>query len=118
MIAIVPQMRVFVAVEPVDFRNGIDGLVALCRQRLQADPMSGALFVFGSRRRHSIKILAYDGQGFVLCQKRLSSGQFSWWPAAGEQTSVRLDAHQLQLLLWNGDPSRSTAAPLWRPIQP
>ena len=78
MIAIVPQMRVLVAVEPVDFRNGIDGLVALCRQRLQTDPMSGALFVFGSRRRHSIKILAYDGQGFVLCQKRLSSGRFSW----------------------------------------
>lgn len=117
MIAVAPQMRVWVAVEPVDFRCGIDGLAAVCRQRLQADPMSGALFIFSSRRRHSIKILAYDGQGFVLCQKRLSSGRFSWWPASGEQASVRLDAHELQLLLWNGDPSRSTTAPLWRPIQ-
>jgi len=117
MIAVVPQMRVLVAVEPVDFRNGIDGLVAVCRRRLQADPMSGALFVFASRRRHSIKILAYDGQGFLLCQKRLSTGSFSWWPAAGQEATVRLDAHQLQLLLWNGDPSRASIAPLWRPIQ-
>jgi transposase len=117
VIAVVPQMRVLVAVEPVDFRRGIDGLVAVCRQRLQADPMSGALFVFGSRRRRSIKILAYDGQGFILCQKRLSSGRFGWWPAKGEQPSVRLDAHELQLLLWNGDPGRASTAPLWRPIQ-
>lgn len=117
MIAIVPQMRVWVAVEPVDFRKGIDGLVAVCQQRLQADPMSGALFVFGSRRRRSIKILAYDGQGFVLCQKRLSTGRFSWWPAAGAEASIRLDAHQLQLLLWNGNPQQAGMAPLWRPIQ-
>jgi len=61
VIAIMPQMRLLVAVEPVDFRRGIDGLVAVCRQRLQADPMSGALFIFGSRNRKSIKILAYDG---------------------------------------------------------
>lgn len=61
MLAIVPQMRLLLAVEPVDFRRGIDGLAALCRQRLQADPMSGALFIFGSRNRKSIKILAYDG---------------------------------------------------------
>jgi transposase len=117
VIAIVPQMRVLVAVEPVDFRNGIDGLVAVCRQRLQADPMSGALFVFASRRRRSIKILAYDGQGFLLCQKRLSTGRFSWWPTVdGPEATVRLEAHQLQLLLWNGDPNQAGIAPLWRPI--
>ena len=83
MIAIMPQMRLLVAVEPVDFRKGIDGLVAVCRQRLQADPMSGAVFVFGSRNRRSIKILVYDGQGFLLCQKRLSEGRFTWWPRGG-----------------------------------
>ena len=118
MIAIMPQMRLLVAVEPVDFRRGIDGLVAVCRQRLQADPMSGALFIFGSRNRKSIKILAYDGQGFLLFQKRLSSGRFGWWPSAGAEATVKLDAHQLQLLLWNGDAGSAQAAPLWRPITP
>jgi transposase len=117
MMALVPQMRVLVAVEPVDFRKGIDGLVAVCRQRLQAEPMSGAVFIFGSRRRRSLKLLAYDGQGFVLCQKRLSQGRFRWWPTATGSSTVRLDAPQVQMLLWNGDPTRTTAAPLWRRLQ-
>ena len=59
MIQITPQMRILVAVEPVDFRKGIDGLVALCRQALSSDPLCGALFVFCSRRRHAIKCLTY-----------------------------------------------------------
>ena len=44
-------MRIPVAVEPVDFRGGIDGLVQLCRQRLQDDPFSGCVFVFRGPRR-------------------------------------------------------------------
>ena len=116
MIAVMPQMRLLVAVEPVDFRKGIDGLVAVCRQRLRADPMSGAVFVFGSRSRRSIKVLVYDGQGFWLCQKRLSQGRFGWWPPTSEQPSVDLKAGELQTLLWNGDPSGASSAPLWRPI--
>lgn len=118
MIAVMPQMRLLVAVEPVDFRKGIDGLVAVCRQRLATDPMSGAVFVFGSRNRKSIKLLAYDGQGFWLFQKRLSQGRFTWWPKGGAAAAEQLEAHQLQLLLWNGDPTRANTAPLWRPIAP
>jgi len=59
--------------------------------------------------------LVYDGQGFWLCQKRLSQGRFAWWPTATSRT-VRVEAHQLQVLLWNGDPSRARAAPLWRAV--
>ena len=113
MIQITPQMKILVAVEPVDFRKGIDGLAAVCRQRLDKDPMSGALFVFGSRRRHALKCLVYDGQGFWICQKRLSTGRFTRWPRS-EGISLRWDALQLQALLWNGDPVE--AAPMWRPI--
>ena len=113
-----PQMRLLMAVEPVDFRRGIDCLVAVCRQRLQVDPMSGALFIFGSRNRKSLKILAYDGQGFLLFQKRLSAGRFHWWHRPGEQPTLVLDVHQLQLLLWNGNPASAQAAPMWRPITP
>jgi len=116
MIQITPQMRIFLAVEPVDFRKGIDGLAALCRQKLQCEPLDGALFVFSSRRRTSLKILVYDGQGFWLCQKRLSQGRFGWWPQDSAQAAATLDAHQLQLLLWNGDPTSAKTAPLWRPI--
>jgi transposase len=116
MIQITPQMRILVAVEPVDFRKGIDGLAALCRQALSSDPLGGALFVFCSRRGHAIKCLTYDGQGFWICQKRLSRGRFTAWPKSDAAASLRLDPHQLHLLLWNGDPARAQAAPLWRRV--
>jgi len=72
MIQITPQMRILVAVETVDFRKGIDGLAALCRQALASDPLSGALFVFCSRRRHAIKCLTYDGYGTTEIMGRRS----------------------------------------------
>lgn len=113
MIQITPHMRIWVAVEPLDFRAGIDGLAAACRQRLQADPLSGALFVFRNRARTAIRILVYDGQGFWLCSKRLSSGKFAFWPDA-RTPSRALQACELQVLLMGGDPMRATAAPDWR----
>jgi transposase len=111
-------MRIWLAVEPVDFRKGIDGLVQLCREKLQADPLAGALFVFSSRRRKSLKLLVYDGQGYWLFQKRLSEGRFKWWPQKGDQPACGLNPHELQLLLWNGDPMSVKAAPMWRRIEP
>jgi transposase len=116
MIQITPQMRLLIAVEPVDFRNGIDGLAQVCRQMLEADPFSGAAFVFRNRAATSIKVLVYDGQGFWLCQKRLSHGKFHWWPDNSGQAATGLEAHQLQLLLWNGNPAAAQAAPAWRPL--
>ncbi|MGH9340794.1 MAG: IS66 family insertion sequence element accessory protein TnpB [Acidobacteriota bacterium] len=116
MINIGPQQRVLLAVEPVDFRRGIDGLAAICRQKLGAEPMSGVVFVFTNRRRTSLKLLQYEGQGMWLCQKRLSQGRFRWWPAPGDQASYALAALQLPVLLWNGGPLQTTLGELWRPL--
>jgi len=66
VLQITPQMRILVAVEAVDGRKGIDSLVQLCREKLDADPFSGCLFMFRSRRGTAIKLLIYDGQGFWL----------------------------------------------------
>jgi transposase len=118
MIQLTPQMRILVAVEPVDFRQGIDGLCRLCRQGLSSDPFSGAVFVFRNRRGTSVKILAYDGQGFWLCQKRMSQGQFRHWPSPNGEAGRRLLAHELQVLLAGGNPDASQAAPQWRPLTP
>src|ERR1035438_9154372 len=49
MLQITPQMRILAAIEPVDFRKGIDALAQLCKQKLEADPFSGCLFLFRSR---------------------------------------------------------------------
>jgi hypothetical protein len=60
MIQITPQMRILVALEAVDGRKGIDSLARLCQEKLRADPFSGCLFVFRSRRGTAIRILVYD----------------------------------------------------------
>jgi transposase len=118
MIQVTPHMKILVAVEPVDFRNGIDGLARLCKEALRQDPFNGAIFVFRNRRGTALKALCYDGQGFWLCQKRLSSGRFRWWPAAGSEAGKTLAAHQLQVLLSAGNPDATQAAPPWRPVTP
>ena len=118
MIQLTPQMRILVAVEPADFRAGIDGLCRVCHAELGCDPFSGALFVFRSRRGTAVKILAYDGQGFWLCQKRLSTGKFRYWPKRCDGAVHALFAHELQVLLMSGDPTATRAAPPWRAITP
>ena len=118
MLQITPQMKILVAVEPADFRRGIDGLARLCQEALQHDPFAGAVFVFRNRRSTALKLLMYDGQGFWLCHKRLSQGRFPWWPSAGDGEAQRLAAHQLAVLLSAGDPTRTAAAADWRSVGP
>jgi hypothetical protein len=118
VIQITPQMRILVAVQPADFRKGIDGLAQLCRAALRQDPFSGAIFVFRNRRATSVKILVYDGQGFWLCLKRLSRGRFRWWPACAAGPTSILEAYQLQMLLCAGNPDAAQAAPAWRAVRP
>jgi transposase len=118
MIQITPQMRILVAIEPADFRAGIDGIARMCRERLSSDPFSGTVYVFRNRRGTSIKVLIYDSQGFWLCQKRLSVGRFRSWPTAQGGPATELAAHQLQVLLFGGDPMKTKAAPVWRSVSP
>lgn len=122
MLQITPHMKVLVAVRAVDFRKGIDGLVSLCKQELKQDPFAGTVFVFRNRRANAIKVLVYDGQGFWLCQKRLSEKTFRFWPQAadaGKATSEQvqlLAASQMQVLFSAGNPDAVDVAPDWKPL--
>jgi transposase len=118
MLQITPQMKILVAVEPADFRRGIDGLARLCQEALGEDPFTGTVFVFRNRKSTAVKLLVYDGQGFWLCYKRLSRGRLGWWPSPGQEHAQRLAAHQLPVLLSAGNPTRTAAAPDWRPVGP
>jgi transposase len=102
MLQLTPHMRLLVCVEPIDFRNGIDGLARVCRATLAEDPFRGTVFVFRNRRSTAVKVLAYDGQGF------------GWWPDGASART--LAAHELQVLLSAGDPRGVNSPADWRPI--
>jgi transposase len=116
MIQLTPHIKILVAIEPADFRNGIDGLAAVCREKLAQDPFSGILFVFRNRRGTAIKLLCYDGSGFWLLQKRFSEGRLRWWPKTESEPLSTLAAKQLQILIYNGDPSTVQFAEDWRKL--
>jgi transposase len=116
MIQLIPQLRILLACQPVDFRKGIDGLAALCKNHLDEDPFSGTLFVFRNRRATALKLLCYDGLGFYLVIRRLSQGRLRWWPTQADATLQPLQAQQLAVLLYNGLPEQANFAPPWRPL--
>jgi transposase len=115
MLSVTPKHKVYLAVQAVDFRAGIDGLSALCLNKFAQDPFNGHYFIFRNRRASAIKILAYDSQGFCLFQKRLSKGAFRHWPKSPSSV-VMLNSAQLQVLLQNGNPAAANTEPPWRLI--
>jgi transposase len=90
-------VRVMVATKPIDFRKGMDGLAALVREAMGADPFSGAVYVFRSKRADRVKLIFWDGTGVVLVAKRLEQGEFRW-PKVQDGV-MRLSAAQLSALL-------------------
>lgn len=107
MIGVANGARVLVATKPVDFRKGMDGLAALVKEHLRADPFSGAIFVFRARRADRIKLIAWDGTGLCLFAKRLEQGTFRW-PRI-EDGTIRLTSAQLSALIEGLDWTRVQA---------
>ena len=117
MLQVTPHMRILVCLQPIDFRKGIDGIAAVCRNHLQQDPHTGTLFLFRNCSKCTIRILMYDGQGFILYTKRLSKGKFHWWPE-GISNSAYIQSWDLQTLLGNGNPSMADFGEEWRKVSP
>ena len=77
-------------------RKGFEGLAGLVTTALKQDLRSGALFVFGNRRRTRLKILYFDGSGVWLLTKRLEAGTFSW--PQGEEKVMQLRPEAFSML--------------------
>ena len=119
MIQLLPQLKILLAYQPVDFRKGIDGLIGLCRAQFDAELYDGTLFVFRNRRGTALKVLTFDGVGWWLVIRRFSQGRLQWWPKAQADTLTHpLEAQQLQVLLYNGLPEQASFASPWRPLRP
>jgi transposase len=84
-----PTVQIWCCTTPTDLRRGFDGLAALVRSQLHADPLSGHLFVF--------KILYWDRDGWCLWYKRLERGRFHFPPIDADR--LELTPGQLQMIL-------------------
>jgi len=118
MIQFPANANVIVMHEPISFRSGFEGTMAIARVVLQREPLDGAFFVFRNKLGHMLRVLCYDGSGMWLCTKRLSTGTFvKVWPKGdGTSPSSPLLARELQILVWGGDPKSCAFPQLWRRI--
>lgn len=70
--------HIYIAVGYTDLRRSIDGLVSIVQNRFELNPYQNCLFLFCGRRTDRIKALLWEGDGFLLCYKRLETGRFQW----------------------------------------
>jgi transposase len=112
MLSFHAHLKVFVATSPCDLRASFNGLWNAAQTQLGEDPRSGALFVFGNRRRNRIKILYFDGTGVIILAKRLEEGTFNFPPSGdGSGAKIRLAPQALQLLIDGVDLKQGTRRP-------
>lgn len=118
MLSLPPTVKIYVAAGAVDLRKGFDGLCAVTREVIRADPLSGHLFCFINRRRDRAKILVWDRSGFWLFYKRLERGRFHLpkAPAPG-RNHIELEATELALLLEGIDLRGARRRPRWEPLR-
>lgn len=117
MIQVTPHMQVLVAIDPADFRCRTPGLSAICREIFHEDPTSGAVFCFRNRSATSLMLLFWDGDAYWCCQRSLAKGRLKWWPKGDGAPLKMIDAQELMVLIWNGDPRGVFGEP-WKRLEP
>ena len=106
--------QVWLVVEAIDMRTGIDGLSQRIQNALGRSPCDGSAYAFRNRRSNRLKLLVWDGTGVWLCQRRLHRGHFTWPDA--ESAACTLTTTQWRWLITGIDWRRLEApAPAhWR----
>ena len=116
MLSLPPSVRVFLAIDPVDMRKGVDALANVVRNVIRQEPMSGHLFVFRGRRGHMLRILFWDRSGWALYSKRLERGTFHVPVVVDDYAQrVEVEAADLMMMLEGIDLRGAKRRPRWRP---
>lgn len=116
MLLLPRAVRVYFAAEPVNLRKSFDGLSNEVRQVLRRDPLSGHVFVFLNRRKNQVKLLVWTRGGFTIVHKRLERGTFAFGHELGSDAKcVRIDVHELSMLLEGIDVVRGRMSRRWEP---
>ena len=101
--------QVFLIVEPVDMRWGIERLSQQVQHLRNRSPCDGTAYGFTNRCRSRLKLLIWDGTGVWLCHRRLHQGHFLW-PKPGDDLCV-MSAEHWQWLTTGVDWQRLSAKP-------
>lgn len=118
MLSLPPSVRVFVATQPIDGRKGADSLMAIVRDLLGHDPLSGHLYVFFSRRCDRVRIVYWDRNGIAMWSKRLERGRFRPTFAADAALSASaVEFAELALVLEGIDLAGARRRPRWQPAK-
>lgn len=116
MLSLPPSVRLFVATQPVDGRKGPDSLMALVRDELRHDPLSGHLFIFFSKRCDRVRVVYWDRNGFAMWTKRLEKGRFRpTFASGGRLSSVAIEAAELALIVEGIELAGARRRPRWQP---
>jgi len=116
VLSLPPSVRLFVATQPVDGRKGPDSLMALVRDELRHDPLSGHLFIFFSKRCDRVRIVYWDRNGFAMWTKRLEKGRFHpTFSKDGRLSSVTIEAAEPALVVEGIDLVGARRRPRWQP---
>lgn len=116
MLQLPAQVRILVAIQPLDFRKGTDSIAAFCKYQLHRDPYNGVLYVFRNKASTAVKIFAFDGCGTYLIIRRFSRGKLAWWPTSTDEALQPLAAQQLAVILAQGNPMSAGFPTDWRKI--
>jgi transposase len=116
LLSLPPSVRLFVATQPVDGRKGPDSLMALVRDELRHDPLSGHLFIFFSKRRERVRVVYWDRDGIAMWTKRLERGRFRpHFSSDGRLTSTAIEAAELALIVEGIELAGARRRPRWQP---
>lgn len=98
------RLRVHLYGQPCDMRRSFDGLQAMVRHELGADPLDGSLYCFINGRATQMRVLYFDRSGFCIWAKRLEAGRFiSDWSRVRTR---EMDFTALKMLLEGIEPVR------------
>ena len=112
MMGLTNNLRIFLALQPVDMRKSFNGLSIIAEQLIVGGLRGGALFVFTNKRRNHFKALYYDRTGVCVLAKRLEKGTFAWpSPSQPDQQQITLTAEALHLLFDGVDLRGATLRP-------
>ena len=109
MINIGPNQKIFVSMEPLDFRKGFNGTVGSCRKLAKGCHLTGAVFIFLNRSRTMMRCYTFDGHGELMLIKKIAQGKFKWW----RKTPDRISPAEVAAVLAGSEPFSNKPEP-WK----